>query len=179
MSLRQWQVAISIFGVLLAVVLQLVVVSRLPLPGAVPGLALVVVVGIGMGCGPAFGAVAGFSAGLALDVVPPATGVVGTTALALVVVGDLAGRVRDPRGLAPVQRLAVVGGLAALAAAVQLVFGLVLGVPAPSAGAMVTELLTFTATTTLLGAVVVPAVSALLRRAGGDRRVRRPRAVPG
>ena len=179
MTPRQWQAVLAAALVTTAVLLQVAVLSRVPLPGATPGLALVTVVGIGFACGPTFGAVAGFGAGLALDVLPPAAGLMGATALALVVVGDLSGRIRDPRGLAPVQRAAVVAGLAALAAAIQLLFAVVFLARGLGLGVIVTELVTFAVTAALLGAAVVPVVSALLRRAGGQRRVRRTRAVPG
>ena len=81
---------------LTAVVLQLTLLSRLNLPGATPDLVTVVVVALALALGPAAGAIAGFGAGLALDLVPPADGVVGVSALVLGVVGYAAGSVLDP-----------------------------------------------------------------------------------
>ena len=60
-----------------------------------PNLALLVVVGAALVRGPQFAAVLGFVAGVLLDLAPPADHIAGRWALALVVVGYLAGRVRQ------------------------------------------------------------------------------------
>lgn len=175
MTPRQRRTVAAVACVAVAVLVQVVVLSRLPFPA--PSLVLAVVVAVGMASGSTTGAIAGFGAGLALDVLPPAPGVLGVTALALVVVGDLSGRVRDPRGLAPAQRLGVVAALAALAWLVQVTLSLLLGVPAPAPGALLASLFATTVGTALVGALVVPFVAALLRLAGGARRLRRPRPI--
>ena len=59
--------------------------------GIVPNLCLLVVVGAALTRGPQFAALLGFVAGVALDLAPPADHVAGRWALALVVVGYLAG----------------------------------------------------------------------------------------
>ena len=74
-----------------ALVLEVTVLSQLPLPGATPDLVLVVVVALAIGYGPRFGAVAGFSAGLAADLMPPADSAAGRWALVLGLVGYVAG----------------------------------------------------------------------------------------
>lgn len=176
MTPRQWQLISAGVMVAVAVVLQPIVFGRLPLPGAAPSIVLAAVVAVGMGCGPTVGAVAGFAAGLALDLLPPATGIVGLSALALLLVGHLAGRVRDPRGLAPAQLLALAVGLAALAGVVTVVLSALLGAPVASAGAAAWQLIAFTGYTAALALPVVPALAALLRLAGGDRRTLRRRA---
>lgn len=175
MTPRQRRIAAAACCVTVAVLLQVAVLSRLPFPA--PSLVLAVVVAVGMASGSPAGAVAGFGAGLALDVLPPSSGVVGVTALALVVVGDLAGRVRDPRGLAPAQRFGIVAALAALSWVLQVTLALLLGVPTPAPGALLVSLLATTIGTALVGMVVLPFVSALVRLAGGARRVRRPRPI--
>ena len=81
--------------VCLAVVFQAVVFRYVAIDGVVPDLALVLVVVAAIARGPQFAAVLGFAAGLLLDLAPPADHVVGRWALALVVVGYLAGRVRQ------------------------------------------------------------------------------------
>ena len=83
---------------LLAVVLQVAVFSALSFEGVVPNLALLVVVAAALVRGPEFAAVLGFLGGLAIDLAPPADHVAGRWALALVVVGYLAGRVRHDAG---------------------------------------------------------------------------------
>ncbi len=78
----------------LAVVLQVGLFPYLAYEGVVPNLALLVVVAAALVRGPEFAATLGFLAGLAIDLAPPADHVAGRWALALVVVGYLAGRIR-------------------------------------------------------------------------------------
>lgn len=80
--------------VCLAVVSQAVVFRHVAIDGVVPDLALVLVVVAAIARGPQFAAVLGFAAGLLLDLAPPADHLAGRWALAFVVVGYLAGRVR-------------------------------------------------------------------------------------
>lgn len=84
----------AIGAVSLALVLQVSVFSHLSWGGIVPNLCLLVVVGAALVRGPQFGAVLGFAAGVVLDLAPPADHVAGRWALALVVVGYVAGLVR-------------------------------------------------------------------------------------
>ncbi len=76
-------------GLLLAALLiQLIVLDNLRLPGgAGPDLVLVVVVAVALTGGPMEGMLGGFCAGLALDVAPPATHLVGQYALVFCLVG--------------------------------------------------------------------------------------------
>lgn len=171
MTPRQWQIATAILIMAGAVVLQFVVLARLPF--VAPGLVAAAVIAIGMAGGQTFGALAGFGAGLALDVLPPAQGLVGSSALALVVVGVMSGRVRDPRGLAPLQLFAVAAGLAAVGAAIVTVFTGLLGGALPDARVLATDLIIYTLLTALVALAVVPLVGAALRRVTGARRHRR------
>jgi rod shape-determining protein MreD len=80
-------------AVILAMIVQVVVVNRLPLPGgAGPDLVLLVVIAYAVARGAQAGAVLGFGAGLAVDVLPPADHVIGQYALVLCLIGFLAGR---------------------------------------------------------------------------------------
>lgn len=100
----------GVLAVGLALVLQVSLFPHVAWQGIVPNLCLLVVVGAALTRGPQFAAVLGFIAGAAIDLAPPADHLVGRWALALVVVGYLAGRVRqDSRPTA----LAVVGTVAA------------------------------------------------------------------
>lgn len=93
---------------LLAVALQVAVLRYVSIDGVVPDLALLLVVAAGFGRGPEYGAALGFVAGLVLDVAPPADHTAGRWALAFVVAGYLAGRVRtDARASVPAALLAV------------------------------------------------------------------------
>lgn len=81
-------------AIAVAVVLQVSVFSHLSWAGIVPNLCLLVVVGAALVRGPQFGAVLGFAAGVILDLAPPADHLAGRWALALVLVGYVAGQVR-------------------------------------------------------------------------------------
>lgn len=77
-----------------AVVIQLTVVNRLPLPGgAGPDLVLLLVAAIGVATGPKTGALAGFAGGLAIDIAPPVAHYAGEYALVFCLVGYAAARV--------------------------------------------------------------------------------------
>ncbi len=79
---------------LLAILIQLTVLANVRLPGgAGPDLVLVVVVALALTGGPLEGMLSGFCAGLALDVAPPATHLVGQYALVFCLVGYASGRV--------------------------------------------------------------------------------------
>lgn len=78
-------------ALLLAVALQTTFFSHLAWRGVVPDLAMLVVIGLAITRGPMVGMVWGFGAGLLIDLAPPADHVAGRWALALVVVGHLAG----------------------------------------------------------------------------------------
>jgi rod shape-determining protein MreD len=79
---------------LLAVVLQVSFFGYFSYEGVVPNLVLLLVVAAALTRGPELAVVIGFVGGLAADLLPPAQHVAGRWALALVVVGYLAGRVR-------------------------------------------------------------------------------------
>lgn len=87
-------VLILVVALFAAVVVQLTVVNRLPLPGAAgPDLVLLLVAAIAVSTGPVTGAVTGFAGGLALDVAPPAGHYAGQYALVFCLVGYAAARV--------------------------------------------------------------------------------------
>jgi rod shape-determining protein MreD len=92
-----------------AVVLQVSLFGFLAVDGVVPNLALLLVVAAGLSRSAELAMLLGFAGGLVLDLAPPADHVAGRWALALVVVGYLAGRVG--RG-GPVSTLAAVATVA-------------------------------------------------------------------
>ena len=95
--------------VCLAVVAQTAVFRFVAIDGVVPNLALVLVVVSAIDRGPQFAALLGFGSGLLLDLAPPADHVAGRWALALVVVGYLAGRVRQDARSSTLTAVLVVG----------------------------------------------------------------------
>lgn len=82
---------------LVATIVQVTLLSRLGLPGATPDLVVVVVVAIALSMGPLDGAIAGFVAGMLVDLAPPADTLLGVNALVYVLIGYVTGRVIDPR----------------------------------------------------------------------------------
>ena len=121
--------AILAVVVTLAVVLQVAGFSFLSFEGVVPNLALLVVVAAALVRGPDFAATLGFFAGLAVDLAPPADHVAGRWALALVVVGYVAGRVRQDAGSSAVAAVITVGASSFIGTSVFALSGLVLHDP--------------------------------------------------
>lgn len=97
-----------------ALVLQVTVFSRIPLPGATPDLVLVVVVALAVAYGPGLGSMAGFAAGLAADLMPPADSAVGRWALVLGLVGYVAGTASTRMRRSPLLPVLMVAAASAL-----------------------------------------------------------------
>ncbi|MEV5826437.1 rod shape-determining protein MreD [Spirillospora sp. NPDC052242] len=75
-----------------ALILQVSVANRLPLPGGVqPDLVLLTVVALALVAGSGTGMITGFCAGLAADIVPPADHTIGRYALVYCLIGYLCG----------------------------------------------------------------------------------------
>ncbi|HET6166336.1 MAG TPA: rod shape-determining protein MreD [Marmoricola sp.] len=102
----------------LAVVVQTVVLRYVAIDGVVPDLVLVLVVVAAIDRGPQFGAQLGFGAGLLLDLAPPADHAAGRWALAFVVVGYLAGRVRQDARSSTLTAVLVVGAASFVATSI-------------------------------------------------------------
>jgi rod shape-determining protein MreD len=120
-------VAVVVAGV--ALVLQVSLFPHFAWQGIVPNLCLLVVVGAALTRGPQFAAVLGFLAGAALDLAPPADHVAGRWALALVVVGYVAGRVRQDVKPTAVAVVATVAGSSFIGTSVFAITGLILQDP--------------------------------------------------
>lgn len=94
--MRLTRIVLAVIVLACALVLQVSLITRLPLPGGVaPGLVLVVVSALSVSTGPLPGLLAGFAAGLALDVVPPAYHTIGRFALIYCLVGYFVGLAHD------------------------------------------------------------------------------------
>ncbi len=124
------RLAVSVIAVVAALVLQLTLVDRLPLPaGGAPDLVLLVVVALGLTGGPVSGMLTGFWAGLALDVAPPASGVLGEHALVFCIVGYGCGRLSGITDRSAASSLGVAAVAAAAAEVLYVAVGLLLGDP--------------------------------------------------
>ena len=150
--------------VTVAVVLQVAAFSYLSYDGVVPNLALLVVVAAALVRGPEFAATLGFFAGLVIDLAPPADHVAGRWALALVVVGYVAGRVRQDAGSSAVAGVVTVAAASFIGTSVFALSGMVLhdpSVPASQALAVIPVAVVYDV---LLTPFVLPLAMRLFRR---------------
>jgi rod shape-determining protein MreD len=122
--------ALGLLALLLAAaVLQVALFADLSVAGVVPNLTLLVVVGAALVRGPEFAAFLGFVGGVVIDLAPPSHHVAGRWALALVVVGYLAGRVRSDAGSSAVGALVTVAACSFVGTSIFALSGMVLHDP--------------------------------------------------
>ena len=152
-----------------ALVLQVTLFSHLAWDGVVPNLCLLVVVGAALSRGPQFAAVLGFAAGLALDVAPPADHLAGRWALALVVVGYVAGRVRRDVRPTTTTVLATVAASSFVGTSIFALTGLLLHDPAIDVPELLQVVVVGVLVDLLLTPLVLPPVMAMFRHLEPDR----------
>jgi rod shape-determining protein MreD len=157
--------ALVLTGVLaLAVVLQVAVFSVISVDGVVPNLALLVVVAAALVRGPEFAALLGFVGGLVIDLAPPSDHVAGRWALALVVVGYLAGRVRHDAGSSAVAALITVAACSFVGTSIFALSGLLLQDPSVSVGEALRVIPVAVMYDVLVTPFVLPVLMRLFRR---------------
>ena len=162
--------ALLLTGVLLlAVVLQVSVFSGLSFDGVVPNLALLVVVAAALFRGPEFAAVLGFLGGLAIDLAPPTHHVAGRWALALVIVGYVAGRVRRDAPPTVTTALATVAAASFVGTSVFALTGMVLDDAALGIPDLLRVIGVSVVLDVLLTPFVLPPLMAMFRRLEPDR----------
>lgn len=149
--------------VCVAVVAQVAVLDDVAINGVVPDLALVLVVVAAIDRGPTYAAVLGFAAGLLLDLAPPADHVVGRWALALVVVGYLAGRVRQDARASTFTAVLVVGAASFVGTSLYAFSGVVLDDGALPVDEMLRVIVTGLLWDLLLAPLLVPVLLWVLR----------------
>src|SRR3954465_7820962 len=149
---------------LLAVVLQVAVFSAASFEGVVPNLTLLVVVAAALVRGPGFAAGLGFLGGLAIDLAPPADHVAGRWALALVVVGYLAGRVRQDAGTSALSAVVTVAACSFVGTSIFALSGMLLSDPAIPVGQALAVIPVAVFYDVLVTPFVLPLVMRLLRR---------------
>jgi rod shape-determining protein MreD len=161
----RWTVTVAL--VVLALVLQVTLFPHLAFRGVVPNLCLLVVVAAGLVRGPEQAAVLGFVAGVLLDLAPPADHVAGRWALALVLVGYVAGRMRPEPGSGDASRPSATAVVATVAASsfvgtsVYAISGLLLQDPVVSVGDLLPVILAGVAWDVLLTPLVLPGLMRL------------------
>lgn len=160
---------------LVALALQVSALSLLPLPWATPDLLLVVVAALAFGYGEFYGLLFGFCAGLAFDIVPPASGAIGRTAFVLCLVGYLAGVFRRLAQRSAIKPVLLVGVLSAIGVLVDVGVNILVGDHMPLGSAWWHAVLGAAGYDMLLSPFVLPLVLALVRRV--DRRRLDPNSV--
>jgi rod shape-determining protein MreD len=149
---------------LFAVVLQVSFFSFFSYDGVVPNLVLLVVVAAALTRGPELAAILGFVGGLAIDLVPPADNVAGRWALALVLVGYVAGRVRQDAGRSSLVALATVAAASFVGTSVFALSGMLLRDPAIPVGEALRVVPTALVYDLLLAPFVLPLAMRMFRR---------------
>jgi rod shape-determining protein MreD len=155
-------------AVALALVLQVSFFPHLAWDGIVPNVCLLVVVGAALTRGPQFAVVLGFAAGLALDLAPPADHLAGRWALAFVIVGYVAGRVRRDAQPTAGTVVATVAASSFVGTSVFALSGLVLGDPI-GIPQLLEVVLVGVLWDVLLTPLVLPPVMAMFRHLEPDR----------
>ena len=168
--MRVNRILLSTSLVVVALVLQVSVLSRLHLPGAVPDILLLTVLGLAMVYGHVGGALVGFGAGLLADLAPPADHAAGRYALVLCVIGYLAGLAKPENGrLKSATGPMVVVVVAALGTTLLYAgVGALVGDTAARHVGLASLLFTAALYDLLLAPFVVPGIMALARRAEND-----------
>jgi rod shape-determining protein MreD len=157
--------ALSGLLVALALVLQVSLFDAFAWDGVVPDLVLMVVVAAALARGGQVGMVTGFAAGVLMDLAPPADHVAGRWALALLVAGYVAGRVRQDSGRTTV--LSVVATMAAcsfVASSLYALTGMLLRDPALGFGQVLQVIGIALVWDVLLTPLVMPGLLALYGR---------------
>lgn len=156
---------LAVAVVLTALLVQAVVVNRLPLPGSGPDLPVLIVVAFALGSGPSYGVVLGFLTGLAADVLPPADHTLGRLALAYAVVGYLAGLVEDVEERSVLTTVAVVAVASGAAVVLYAGVGGLVGDQRITAGTVAHSLVSTVIYDVVLAPFVVPLIAVAVRRA--------------
>ena len=157
-------------AVTVALALQVSVLPRLHLPYAEPDLVLLVVLALAVSWGPSLGAVAGFLAGLAVDLAPPSVTATGRHAIVLTLVGALAGRAAAESHRSALRTSLLAGLYAGAATLGNAVLGTLLGEGGTLSSAGLVQGAAACALYTIVATpLVLPGLSALARRADGRR----------
>lgn len=162
--MKALRVLVAAALVVVALVLQVAVFPHLAWEGIVPNFCLLVVVAAALVRGPAFAATLGFFAGLMLDLAPPADHVAGRWALALVVVGYVAGLMRQDTRPSATTVVATVAAASFIGTSVYALSGVVLGDAVAGFGDLVRVILVALLWDVLLTPLVLPSVMRVFTR---------------
>ena len=163
------RMAAAFLVVSLALVLQVSLFPHFAWQGIVPNLCLLVVVGAALTRGPQFAVLLGFLAGVALDLAPPADHVAGRWALALVVVGYVAGRVRQDVKPTAIAVVATVAASSFIGTSVFAITGMLLQDPPLDVSQLLQVILVAVLWDVLLTPFVLPPVMTMFNRLQPER----------
>jgi len=165
------RVLTGLAAIVVALVLQVTVFPYVAWQGIVPNLVLLVVVAAALTRGPEFAAVLGFVGGVALDLAPPADHVAGRWALALVLVGYLAGRLRQDQKPTTTTVVLTVAGASFVGSSVFALTGMLLDDPGLDVGGLLTVVLVAVLWDVLLTPFVLPPLMGMFRKLEPEQRV--------
>ncbi len=160
---------VAFLVVCFALVLQVSLFPHFAWQGIVPNLCLLVVVGAALTRGPQVAVLLGFLAGVALDLAPPADHVAGRWALALVVVGYVAGRVRQDVKPTAVAVVATVAASSFIGTSVFAITGMILQDPVLDVSQLLQVILVAVLWDVLLTPFVLPPVMTMFNRLQPER----------
>ncbi|QZY28275.1 rod shape-determining protein MreD [Nocardioides coralli] len=160
---------VALAAVVVALVLQVTVFPHVAWQGIVPNLVLLVVVAAALVRGAQFAAVVGFVAGVALDLAPPADHVAGQWALALVLVGYVAGRVHQEQRPTATAVVATVAVSSFVGTSVFALTGTLLEAPGFEVGTLLQVILVAVLWDVLLTPFVLPPLMGMFRRIEPER----------
>ncbi len=168
--MRVNRIVLSTALVVVALVLQVSVLARLHLPGAVPDLLMLVVLALALTYGHVGGCLIGFGAGLLADLAPPADHAAGRYALVLCVIGYLAGLARPDSGQlrSAAMPMAVVAAAGVLSTLLYAGVGALVGDTAARHVGILSLLVTATIYDLLLAPFTVPWIMKLARHLEHD-----------
>jgi rod shape-determining protein MreD len=161
---RARQDLLAVVVVLTALLAQVTVINRLPLPLGHPDLLVVVVIAFALVGGPQRGAVIGFATGLAADLMPPSDHLAGRLAFAYTLVGYLAGLLEDVEERSVFTTVFLVAAGSAIAVVVYAGLGGLVGDPTVTVHATTRSVLAAVVYDVVLAPFVVPLVSVASRR---------------
>jgi rod shape-determining protein MreD len=163
------RLAVAMAAVSVALVLQVTLFPHFAWQGIVPNLCLLVVVGAALTRGAQFAAVLGFLTGVVLDLAPPADHIAGRWALALVIVGYVAGRMRQEVKPTAVAVVSTVAASSFVGTSIFALSGLILGDGAAGFGELLQVILVAVLWDVLLTPFVLPPVMGLFNRLEPER----------
>jgi rod shape-determining protein MreD len=150
--------------VVVTVTLQISVFDRFSVDGVAPDLALIVVVAAALVSGADYAAAVGFTAGLALDLAPPADHTAGRWALSLVLVGYLAGLAKPEGDSSWLGRVLLVAAGAFVGTSLFALTGLVMGEPGVTVASVFDVVPRAVGYDVLVAPLALPLMLAVLRR---------------